>query len=88
MHEKVHLTSDSGRVSRFLNYYDKFDSNWFEVAVKLVFRGLDGQMMARHHEVNADQDRVEDSAEDSIWSGRFTKKSKPVHCSIWSTETV
>ena len=88
MHEQEHLTSGSGRVCRFLNYYDKFDSNWLGVAVKLVFMGLDGQMMARYHEVNADQDRVEDSAEDSIWSGRFTKKSKPVHCSIWSTETV
>ena len=42
MHEKVHLTSNSGRVYRFLNYYDKFDSNWLEVAVKLVFmHGLD-----------------------------------------------
>ena len=42
MHEKVHLTYGSGRVSRFLNYYDKFDSNWFEVAVKLAFmHGLD-----------------------------------------------
>ena len=42
VHEKEHLTSDSGRVSRFLNYYDKFDSDWFEVAVKLVFmHGLD-----------------------------------------------
>ena len=82
------ITSGSDRVSRFLNYYYKFDSNWLGVAVKLVFMGLDGQMMARYHEVNADQDRVPDSAEDSIGSGRFTKKSKPVHCSIWSTETV
>ena len=40
VHEKEHLTYDSGRVSRFLNYYDKFDSNWLEVAVKLVFMGL------------------------------------------------
>ena len=88
VHGMERITSGSDRVSRFLNYYDKFDSNWLGVAVKLVFMGLDGQMMARYHEVNADQDRVEDSAEDSIWSGRFTKKSKPVHCSIWSTETV
>ena len=34
------ITSGSDRVSRFLNYYDKFDSNWFEVAVKLVFMGF------------------------------------------------
>ena len=30
---------------------------------------------------------VEDSAETSILSGRFGKKSNPVHSSIWSTET-
>ena len=88
VHGKERIKSGSDRVSRFLNYYDKFDSNWLGVAVKLVFMGLDGQMMARYHEVNADQDRVEDSASDSIGSGRFPKKSKPVHCSIWSTETV
>ena len=60
----------------------------WELLSNLFLWVLDGQLMARYHEVNADQDRVPDSAEDSIGSGRFTKKSKPVHCSIWSTETV